>query len=194
MYTQCDGGRFDCVCMALCMCVCFPVWFFVSHIIIQLHMLHYFTATRWARELALTFITLTLARCAPLWRFDYELVLSMVSICFFAMAFDCMVFVAQDFFSNSSARNHAAVVMVVVFDGVKMMTMVVVMMLGATYSRCGNVVAEVTTDLCFCCCYNYILHICVNVCVREYFFATIFLFLIIVSWQWRREWSATTRE
>lgn len=102
-----------------------------------------------ARELALTFITLTLARCAPLWRFDYELVLSMVSICSFAMAFDCMVFVAQDFFSNSSARNHAAVVMVVVFDGVKMMTMVVivvvvvmvltvVMLGGATYSRCGN--------------------------------------------------------
>lgn len=111
-----------------------------------------------ARELALTFITLTLARCAPLWRFDYELVLSMVSICFFAMAFDCMVFVAQDFFSNSSARNHAAVVMVVVFDGVKMMTMVVivvmvlvlvltVVMLGGRHTVDVVMVAEVTTDL-----------------------------------------------
>lgn len=38
----------------------------------------------------------------------------MVSIYFFAMAFDCMVFVVRDFVLNSSAQNHAVVVMFVV--------------------------------------------------------------------------------
>lgn len=51
--------------------------------------------------------TLTLAQYTPLSHFDYESVLSMALIYFFAMAFDYMVFEEQDFVLHSIAQNHA---------------------------------------------------------------------------------------
>lgn len=51
--------------------------------------------------------TLTLAQYSPLLHFDCESVLSMASICFFVMAFDCMVFEEQDFVLHLIAQNHA---------------------------------------------------------------------------------------